>query len=83
MITRWAVAVAPFLGFCLLFEVAPLALMLARSVVADAGGLTLAESEDSAVVYGMPQAAVASGAVDEVLSLAALARRIESLETRH
>jgi putative spermidine/putrescine transport system permease protein len=34
-------AVAPLLGFCLLFEVAPLALMLGRSVVADEGGLTL------------------------------------------
>jgi putative spermidine/putrescine transport system permease protein len=34
-------AVAPFLGFCLLFEVAPLALMLGRSLVADGGGLTL------------------------------------------
>jgi small GTP-binding protein len=41
-----------------------------------AGGLTLAESEDSAVVYGMPQAAAESGAVDEVLSLPALVERI-------
>jgi putative spermidine/putrescine transport system permease protein len=35
-------AVLPFLGFCLLFEVAPLGLMLGRSFVADGGGLTLA-----------------------------------------
>jgi two-component system chemotaxis response regulator CheB len=41
-----------------------------------AGGLTLAESEDSAVVYGMPGAAQASGAVDELLTLPALAMRI-------
>jgi two-component system chemotaxis response regulator CheB len=42
-----------------------------------AGGLTLAEAEGSAVVYGMPLAAQASGAVDEVLELPALAARLE------
>ena len=41
-----------------------------------AGGLTLAESEESAVVYGMPNAAVASGAVDEVLGLPDIAARL-------
>jgi two-component system chemotaxis response regulator CheB len=41
-----------------------------------AGGLTLAESEDTAVVYGMPQAAASSGAVDELLALPGLADRI-------
>lgn len=41
-----------------------------------AGGATLAESSESAVVYGMPLAAVESGAVDEVLALPALAERI-------
>ena len=41
-----------------------------------AGGLVLAEAEDTAVVYGMPLAAQASGAVDAVLPLAALAARI-------
>jgi two-component system chemotaxis response regulator CheB len=41
-----------------------------------AGGLTLAESEDSAVVYGMPQVAQATGAVDEVLDLRSLAARL-------
>jgi two-component system, chemotaxis family, protein-glutamate methylesterase/glutaminase len=40
------------------------------------GGLTLAESADTAVVYGMPQAAVKTGAVDEVLALGALAGRL-------
>lgn len=44
--------------------------------VKSAGGLTLAESEASAVVYGMPQAAQAGGAVDEVLPLEALAARL-------
>jgi two-component system chemotaxis response regulator CheB len=42
-----------------------------------AGGLALAESEDTAVVYGMPRSAAASGAVDEVLGVSALAARIE------
>ncbi len=41
-----------------------------------AGGLTLAESDETAVVYGMPHAAVENGSVDEVLSLPALAVRI-------
>lgn len=40
------------------------------------GGLTLAESAETAVVYGMPQAAVETGAVDEVLALGALAGRL-------
>jgi two-component system chemotaxis response regulator CheB len=40
------------------------------------GGLTLAESADTAVVYGMPQAAAESGAVDEVLALGAIADRL-------
>jgi len=40
------------------------------------GGLTLAESADTAVVYGMPLAAAESGAVDEVLALDAIAGRL-------
>jgi two-component system chemotaxis response regulator CheB len=46
------------------------------AAVKRAGGLTLAESAETAVVYGMPQAAAASGAVDEVLGLAALSARL-------
>jgi len=41
-----------------------------------AGGMVLAESEDSAVVYGMPKAAVATGCVDEELPLPKLIHRI-------
>ncbi len=41
-----------------------------------AGGLTLAESQESAVVYGMPQAAAESGALDELLPLDRIADRI-------
>lgn len=42
----------------------------------EAGGLTLAESEETAVVYGMPQSAQETGAVDEVLGLGAIADRL-------
>ncbi len=41
-----------------------------------AGGLVLAESEETAVVYGMPLAAQEGGTVDDVLPLPALATRI-------
>jgi two-component system chemotaxis response regulator CheB len=41
-----------------------------------AGGLTLAESEETAVVFGMPREAVAAGRVDEVLPLDAIAARL-------
>jgi two-component system chemotaxis response regulator CheB len=45
--------------------------------IREAGGLVLAESEDSAVVYGMPRSAAASGSVDEVLGLTEIATRLE------
>ena len=41
-----------------------------------AGGLTLAESQETAVVYGMPQAAAESGALDELLPLDGIAERL-------
>jgi two-component system chemotaxis response regulator CheB len=50
------------------------------AAVRQAGGLTLAESDETAVVYGMPHAAVESG-VDEVLALPALAVRIARFAT--
>jgi len=44
------------------------------------GGIVLCESPDTAVVAGMPEAAIAAGAVDEVLPLTqmamAIARRV-------
>jgi len=42
-----------------------------------AGGLVLAEDASSAVVFGMPEAAIAAGAVHEVLPLDAIVRRLE------
>jgi two-component system chemotaxis response regulator CheB len=41
-----------------------------------AGGLTLAESEMTAVIYGMPRAAVATGMVDQSLGLSEIAGRL-------
>jgi two-component system chemotaxis response regulator CheB len=44
-----------------------------------AGALTIAEDESTAVVYGMPAAAVACGAVCELLALPLIATRISEL----
>jgi two-component system chemotaxis response regulator CheB len=41
-----------------------------------AGGRTLAESEESAVIYGMPKAAVEAGVVDQSVALARMADEI-------
>jgi two-component system chemotaxis response regulator CheB len=46
------------------------------AAVKAAGGTTLAESERTAVVYGMPKEAAATGHVDEVLPLDELADRL-------
>jgi two-component system, chemotaxis family, protein-glutamate methylesterase/glutaminase len=43
------------------------------------GGYTIAEDESTAVVYGMPAAAVRMGAVCESLPLPAIARRVSEL----
>lgn len=40
------------------------------------GALTIGESEDTAVIYGMPQAAAETGALDEVLPLDRIGDRI-------
>lgn len=45
----------------------------------DAGARTLAQDEASCVVFGMPQAAIARGGVDEVMSLERLARLLQGL----
>jgi two-component system chemotaxis response regulator CheB len=44
-----------------------------------AGGRGLAQDRDSAVVYGMPQAAIAAGGADEVVALDQLAARLNAL----
>jgi two-component system chemotaxis response regulator CheB len=45
----------------------------------DAGSLTLAQDEDSCVVYGMPRKAVECGAVDEVRNLEGIVKRLIEL----
>ena len=45
----------------------------------DAGSLKLAQDEESCVVYGMPRKAVECGAVDEVLNLEEIVRRLIEL----
>ena len=48
----------------------------------DAGARTLAQDEESCVVYGMPKEAVALGAVDESLPLQRIARSILAFDQR-
>jgi two-component system chemotaxis response regulator CheB len=50
----------------------------ARAIVA-AGGTVLAESQESAVVYGMPAAAVRAGVVTEELPLIRIVERLASM----
>src|SRR5206468_11092041 len=44
-----------------------------------AGAYTIAQDEASCVVFGMPRQAIAAGGVREVLALADIAGRLESL----
>lgn len=47
------------------------------SAVKECGGRVIAESEESAVIFGMPQQAIRSGAVDSVLSLSEIPTAIQ------
>jgi two-component system chemotaxis response regulator CheB len=42
----------------------------------EAGALTIAQDEESCVVFGMPKEAIALGCVDEVVSLEHIAEKI-------
>jgi len=46
--------------------------------VREAGGTVIAESEETAVIFGMPQQAIRTGAVDAVLPLAEIAPAIQT-----
>lgn len=49
--------------------------------VRERGGKTIAESSESAIIFGMPAEAIKTGAVDEVLSLSAIPEAIRKLCT--
>lgn len=51
-------------------------------MISDAKGLVLAESEESAVIYGMPKAACEAGAVDEQFPIEQMASAIVSCLAR-
>jgi two-component system chemotaxis response regulator CheB len=46
--------------------------------VKNAGGTVIAESEETAVIFGMPQQAIRTGVVDQVLALGDIATAIEA-----
>jgi two-component system chemotaxis response regulator CheB len=46
--------------------------------IRDAGGITYAQDRDTAVIFGMPHAALRSGAAREAVALTALAGRIDA-----
>jgi two-component system chemotaxis response regulator CheB len=46
--------------------------------VKDHGGCVIAESEETAVIFGMPQRAIRTGLVDAVLPLSEIAPAIQS-----
>lgn len=47
--------------------------------IADRGGLTFAQSEESCVVFGMPRAAIALGAASRILSPPAIAAALKAV----
>jgi two-component system, chemotaxis family, protein-glutamate methylesterase/glutaminase len=53
----------------------------AMRVVKERGGRTIAESSESAIIFGMPAEAIRTGAVDDVLALSAIPSAIKRLCT--
>lgn len=49
------------------------------SKIKTVGGKTIAQNEETCVVYGMPKAAVATGAIDKILPLNEIAKEITKL----
>jgi chemotaxis response regulator CheB len=55
---------------------------LGLKAIRDAGGWTIAQDDRSALVYGMPRAALEVGACREVLSLDRIAERLTALRPK-
>ena len=53
----------------------------AMRTVRERGGKTIAESAETAIIFGMPNEAIKTGCVDEVLPLSAIPGAIERLCT--
>jgi two-component system chemotaxis response regulator CheB len=51
---------------------------LGVQAVAASGGAVIAESEETAVIFGMPQQAIETGAVDAILPLSEIAPALEA-----
>lgn len=49
---------------------------MGMSDIRSAGGYTVAESEESAIVYGMPQEAIKAGAVEKIISVDSIASEV-------
>jgi len=49
------------------------------AAIKQAEGVTLAQDQASSVIFGMPKAAIDTGAVDEILPLERIARRLQEL----
>jgi len=45
-------------------------------IIKDKGGATLAQDEETSVIFGMPKVAIKSGVVDKVVSLTEMAEEI-------
>ena len=51
---------------------------LGMAAIHEAGGVTIAQDEETSIVYGMPKAAIALGVIDHIESLEGISSRILS-----
>lgn len=52
---------------------------IGMSRIKDFGGHTIAQDEQSSVIFGMPRSAIEAGVVDEVLSLEGVCQRLQQM----
>ena len=65
-----------------LAPLAPVGQALAAQVLHDKGARTIAQNEETCVVFGMPKEAIAMGGVDDVLPLPRVADAILAFDAR-